>query len=168
MLAIGLMSGTSLDGVDAALVEIIDEKFTLKKFITLEYSRDFRDKLSRNLNDDTARLSEICSLNFELGDWFLKAIDKLLEGTNLKYSDIEFVASHGQTIWHDPKGLAGRSSTLQIGEASVIGAKTNITVVNNFRAADVAMGGEGAPLVPMSEYILYKYLRRHFRYIVRK
>lgn len=161
MLAIGLMSGTSLDGVDAALVEIIDEKFTLKKFITLEYSRDFRDKLSRNLNDDTARLSEICSLNFELGDWFLKAIDKLLEGTNLKYSDIEFVASHGQTIWHDPKGLAGRSSTLQIGEASVIGAKTNITVVNNFRAADVAMGGEGAPLVPMSEYILYKYLKKN-------
>ena len=155
MLAIGLMSGTSLDGVDAALVKIEDEKFTLEDFITLEYPESFRKKLLRNLSDKTAKLSEISSLNFELSDYFVKAIDKLLEKTNHKYNDIEFVASHGQTIWHDPKGLYGRPSTLQIGEGSVITEKTGITVINNFRSADVSANGEGAPLVPMSEYMIY-------------
>ncbi len=156
MYAIGLMSGTSLDGVDAALVEIKEEKFNLVKFITLDYPEEFRKKMFRNLNNETAKLAEISALNFELGDYFVRAIDKLLEGTNLKYSDIEYVASHGQTIWHDPKGVYGAPSTLQIGEASVIGVKTGITTINNFRCADVASGGEGAPLVPMSEYMLYK------------
>ena len=157
MLAIGLMSGTSLDGVDAALVEIIDEKFFLKKFITLNYSDEFKRKLMRNLNDNTAKLSEICSLNFELGEWFIKAIDELLKSTNLKYSDIEFVASHGQTIWHNPKQKGDLvPSTLQIGDGSVISVKTGITTVFNFRCADIVAGGEGAPLVPMSDYMLYK------------
>lgn len=157
MLAIGLMSGTSLDGVDAALVEIINEKFFLKKFITLNYSDEFKRKLMRNLNDNTAKLSEICSLNFELGEWFIKAIDELLKSTNLKYSDIEFVASHGQTIWHNPKQKGDLvPSTLQIGDGSVISVKTGITTVFNFRCADIVAGGEGAPLVPMSDYMLYK------------
>lgn len=157
MLAIGLMSGTSLDGVDAALVEIINEKFILKKFITLEYTDDFRKRIFRNLNDDTAKLSEICSLNFELGYWFKDAIDKLLLDTGLNYSDIDFVASHGQTIWHNPKQKGDLvPSTLQIGEGSVISTLTNITTVTNFRCADIVAGGEGAPLVPMSEYMLFR------------
>lgn len=157
MLAIGLMSGTSLDGVDAALVEIEEEKFVLKKFITLEYDENFRKKLMKNLDDSTAKLSEICSLNFELGYWFVKAIDKLLLGTSLDYKDIDFVASHGQTIWHNPKEKNGLvPSTLQIGEGSVISNVTGIDTVYNFRCADIASGGEGAPLVPMSEYMLYK------------
>lgn len=161
MLAIGIMSGTSLDGVDCALVEIKDEKFNLIKFITLDYSQEFKNKLAKNLNNEEAKLSEISSLNFELGDWFNKAIDKLLDGTNYSYKDISFVSSHGQTIWHDPKGVFGRPSTLQIGEASVITNHTNITVVNNFRSADVACGGQGAPLVPMSEFIIYKGLNKN-------
>lgn len=157
MLAIGLMSGTSLDGVDAALVEIINEKFILKKFITLEYTDDFRKRIFRNLNDDTAKLSEICSLNFELGYWFKDAIDKLLLDTGLNYNDIDFVASHGQTIWHNPKQKGDLvPSTLQIGEGSVISTLTNITTVTNFRCADIVAGGEGAPLVPMSEYMLFR------------
>ncbi len=105
------MSGTSLDGVDAALVEIIDGKFYLKKFITLDYDNEFKKRLMKNLNDSTAKLSEICSLNFELGYWFVKAIDKLLVDTKLTYNDISFVASHGQTIWHNPK-QKGRTSTI--------------------------------------------------------
>lgn len=157
MLAIGLMSGTSLDGVDAALVEIINEKFILKKFIALEYTEEFRKRIFRNLNDDTAKLSEICSLNFELGYWFKEAIDKLLLDTCLEYKDIDFVASHGQTIWHNPKQKGDLvPSTLQIGEGSVISTLTNITTVTNFRCADIVAGGEGAPLVPMSEYMLFK------------
>ena len=166
MLAIGLMSGTSLDGVDAALVEIINEKFKLIKFITLPYEEEFKKKIMRNLSDDTAKLSEISSLNFELSYKFVESIDKLLEGTPYKYSDIDFVSSHGQTIWHDPKGdkypkdrdflTKQVPSTLQIGCASYINYKTKIKVVSNFRLKDICAGGEGAPLVPFSEFYLYK------------
>ncbi len=166
MLAIGLMSGTSLDGVDAALVEILDGKFNLLKFVTLPYEKEFKNKIMRNLSDETAKLSEISSLNFELSYKFVEGIDLLLEGTNYKYSDIEFVASHGQTIWHDPKGdkypkdriflTKQVPSTLQIGSASYINYKTGIKVISNFRVKDICAGGEGAPLVPFSEYYLYK------------
>ena len=166
MLAIGLMSGTSLDGVDAALVEIINEKFKLIKFITLPYEEEFKKKIMRNLSDETAKLSEISSLNFELSYKFVESIDKLLEGTPYEYSDIDFVSSHGQTIWHDPKGdkypkdrvflTKQVPSTLQIGCASYINYKTKIKVVSNFRLKDICAGGEGAPLVPFSEYFLYK------------
>lgn len=156
MLAIGLMSGTSLDGVDAALVEIEGNHFILRKFITLEYDESFKKRLLKNLDDETAKLSEICSLNFELGYWFVAAIDKLLSDTGFSYRDIRFVASHGQTIWHNPKGHNGLvASTLQIGEGSVIANLTGIDTIYNFRCADIACGGEGAPLVPMSEYILF-------------
>lgn len=161
MIAIGLMSGTSLDGVDAVLVQICDEEpYTYKtiKSITYPYQDDFKKRLFANLTCSTAKLSEISSLNFELGYIFKDAIDKLLEGTAYKYRDIAFVASHGQTIWHDPAGIyssTGTPSTLQIGEASVISYLTHIKVIDNFRCVDIASGGTGAPLVPLSEYLLY-------------
>ena len=159
MLAIGLMSGTSLDGVDAILVEITNEKFKQIKFVTLPYNESFKEKIFRNLSDSTAKLSEISSLNFELGYKFVEAIDLLLKDTKYTYKDIEFVASHGQTIWHDPKGNKCENavpSTLQIGEPSVISYKTGIKTISNFRTMDVAAGGEGAPLVPYTEYMLFK------------
>ena len=154
MLAIGLMSGTSLDGVDAALVNIDNDKFSLVDFYTLNYSLDFKEKLKRNLDNETAKLNEICTLNFEICDWFIKAIDELLKRNKLEYKDIKFIASHGQTIWHDPHGTP--PSTLQIGAGSVISTKTNITTVSNFRCSDIACGGEGAPLVPGFEYLYFK------------
>lgn len=157
MIAIGLMSGTSLDGVDAALVKIENEKFELLKFITHRYTNEFKNKIMRNLHDSSAKLSEICSLNFELGYKFLDAINELLADTNYTYADIDFVASHGQTIYHNPKQVGDLiPSTLQIGEASVITYHTNIPVINDFRVMDIVAGGEGAPLVPMSEYMIYK------------
>lgn len=162
MIAIGLMSGTSLDGVDAALVKIENEKFEVLKFITHNYTPDFKTRIMRNLCDETAKLSEICSLNFELGYKFKETIDVLLEGTGLNYDDIRFVASHGQTIWHNPKQNKDLvPSTLQIGEASVITYLTNIETVSNFRVMDIVAGGEGAPLVPMSEYMLYRSLDKN-------
>lgn len=157
MRAIGLMSGTSLDGVDASLVNIENEKFTLIKFVTLPYEAEFKKKIMRNLSDETAKLSQICSLNFELGYKFVEAIDLLLVGTPYKYIDIDFVASHGQTIWHNPHHQEGLvPSTLQIGDASVIANLTGIKTITNFRTADMVVGGEGAPLVPMSEFMLFK------------
>lgn len=159
MIAVGLMSGTSLDGVDAILVEIINDKYYPLKFITLPYDEQFKKRILRNLSDETAKLSEISSLNFELGYKFVDAINLLLKGTNYKYNDISFVASHGQTIWHDPNGCkcsGAIPSTLQIGEPSVISYETGIKTISNFRTMDVAAGGEGAPLVPYSEYLLYR------------
>ena len=139
MIAIGLMSGTSLDGVDAILVEIKDGKYKQLKFVTLNYETNFKQKIMRNLSDQTAKLSEISSLNFELGYKFKEAIDLLLEDTPYEYKDIEFVASHGQTIWHDPKGEKcdeAVPSTLQIGEPSVISYNTGIKTISNFRTMD--------------------------------
>ncbi len=159
MLAIGLMSGTSVDGVDAILVEINNQNYKQIKFITLPYDDLFKKRILRNLSDKTAKLSEISSLNFELGNKFVEAIDLLLKDTGYAYGDISFVASHGQTIWHDPKGVKCQGavpSTLQIGEPSVISYKTGIQTISNFRTMDITAGGEGAPLVPYSEYLLFK------------
>ena len=154
MLGIGLMSGTSLDGVDAALVLFKGRKITLIKFVTLPYDATFRKELFQNLHDATAKLSEISRLNFRLGYYFKDAIDLVLQDTGYHYHDITFVASHGQTIWHDPHG--NPPSTLQIGEASVISYLTGIQTISNFRAMDVVAGGEGAPLVPFSEYYQFR------------
>lgn len=154
MLGIGLMSGTSLDGVDAALVEFKDEQVMLLHFVTKPYTAELKERIFRNLFDQTANLSQISSLNFELGQEFVQAIDLLLAQTPYTYEDIAFVASHGQTIWHDPN--AAIPHTFQIGEASVIAYQTNIPVISNFRVMDVASGGQGAPLVPFSEFYQFR------------
>ena len=156
MLAIGLMSGTSLDGVDACLVKIKMGKFSLVNFITYPYPDEFKKKIMRNLSDESAKLSEISELNFELAYYFKDAIDALLEKANMAkmYNKISFVASHGQTIWHAPKEKV--ANTLQIGEAAVINYLTGIKVISNFRTKDICAKGQGAPLIPFSEYYLYK------------
>lgn len=162
LLVIGLMSGTSVDGCDAALVRIenanSDEpKFSLIDFITKPYEEKFVKKIKRNLADETAKLSEICSLNYELSYEFVKAIDILLAKNNLCYKDIDLVCSHGQTIWHNPHGLGGNiPSTLQIGNGQIISTITGIPTISNFRVSDVCDGGEGAPLVPMFEYMYFR------------
>lgn len=157
MKIIGLMSGTSLDGCDVALAEINENKYELIDYLLYPYTNEFKNRIKKNLSDDTAKLSEICSLNYELPLVFKEAIDKILDKNNLKYSDIDYVASHGQTIWHNPKGLNGLvPSTLQIGNGQIISSLTGIPVISNFRVADVVVGGEGAPLVPMFEYLFFK------------
>ena len=157
MKAIGLMSGTSLDGCDVALIEIENDNYKLIDYLLYPYDENFKNKLKRNLSDDTAKLSEICSLNFELPYVFKKAIDSLLKKTNLSYKDIDFIASHGQTIWHQPHGGVNQvPSTLQIGSGQVLSTLTQVKVVSNFRVSDVVLGGEGAPLVPEFEYLYFK------------
>ena len=158
MLAIGIMSGTSLDGVDVALVDIKEKDvFNLIDFVSIPYDNDFKEKIRRNLSDETARLSEISSLNFELSYKFKDAVDIIINNNNLKYSDINFIASHGQTIWHAPHPTDGSvPSTFQIGSGQVISTLTGIPVISNFRVSDVVLGGEGAPLVPMFEYLFFR------------
>ncbi len=161
MFAIGLMSGTSLDGVDACLVEIINRgnkyEYIQKDFVFMPYSNELKNKILEVSRLTTSNVQKICSLNFELGYVYCDAIDMLLKKSNMISKDIEFISMHGQTIWHNPNYMDGYfSSTLQIGEPSVIAYKYNTLVISNFRTMDMSAGGSGAPLVPFVNYVLFK------------
>lgn len=158
---IGLMSGTSHDGVDAALVEIVNTsaassgeiEIKLINHIHSPYSKPLRNEIRNAFNGKTEL---ICRLNFTLGGVFSKAVLSLLKKTGFKPDDIAAIASHGQTIHHIPPSGRKSGSTLQIGEASVIAERTGILTISDFRTADMAAGGQGAPLVPMADYLLFR------------
>lgn len=162
MYAVGLMSGTSLDGIDAALVEItgsgIETKVTLLHFITKKLSDATLQRIRQSLNPETGRVDLLCSLNMELGYLFADAVLEVCQSACFDSTQLDFVASHGQTIYHlpHPEKKEYVASTLQLGEAAVICEKTKATVVSNFRMRDMAVGGEGAPIVPYTDYLLYR------------
>jgi anhydro-N-acetylmuramic acid kinase len=160
MFAVGLMSGTSLDGIDAALVEIhgnyTDTSLRLINFINMEMPADIKNEINAACSLDESSSELICSLNFKLGYLFSKAAKEVCKSYGFPLEKLDFIASHGQTIFHIPRAHENMvSSTLQIGEPSVIAYETNTTVVSNFRVMDMAAGGQGAPLVPYSDFILY-------------
>lgn len=159
--AIGVMSGTSLDGVDAALVEITgmneDTKVKLIHFTSLEIPKDINGKIRSSFSLELSNSALISSLNVELGHLFADAAIKVSQEAGISLEEVEFIASHGQTIYHIPeKTEEYQASTLQIGEAAVIAEKTGCTVVSDFRPRDMVVGGQGAPIVPYSEFILYR------------
>ncbi|MEG0823549.1 MAG: anhydro-N-acetylmuramic acid kinase AnmK [Erysipelotrichaceae bacterium] len=159
MYAIGLMSGTSLDGIDAVLCEITGSKETTSVeqlgFVTVPYSNDLVEKIKASCDISTSDVQTICSLNFELGKAFSKAVTMLLEETQFD-KKIDFIATHGQTIYHLPHANNKyEASTLQIGEPAILAYDHHTKVISNFRVMDIAAKGEGAPMVPYSEYILY-------------
>lgn len=161
MLVIGLMSGTSLDGVDASLVEITknDNDFSYKELDAnfLPYPSELKMRILEVSNIQTSNVQKICSLNVELGYIYLNAVKEILKKNNLNSNEITFVAMHGQTIWHNPNHMDGLySSTLQIGDPSIIAYNLNVEVISNFRPMDMAAGGTGAPLVPFVNFVLYK------------
>ena len=161
MLVIGLMSGTSLDGVDASLVKITKSNNTYKYeqvgFLFVPYEEDVKNKIMEASKLNSSNVQKICSLNFELGYIYKDVVIRLLDKYNLNKDDIEFIAMHGQTIWHNPDNLDGYfSSTLQIGEPSIIAYHLDTLVISNFRTMDMAAGGSGAPLVPFVNYALFK------------
>lgn len=160
VLAVGIMSGTSLDGIDVALVDIegVDNttRIELKSFITYKMDINLKNKIEKQLSIPDSSVDEICSLNFELAEEFSKAVMEICYKENIESSDLEFVASHGQTIFHQPYSTERLiASTLQLGDASILAERLKTTIVSNFRTRDMAVGGQGAPLVPFSEYILY-------------
>lgn len=162
MLAVGLMSGTSLDGVDAALVEITGVNETtqleLLKFNSYSFTEDVKARIKAALSVETSNVEIICSLNFELGQLFGEAVVKICQEAGISSEELGFVASHGQTIYHLPRPEKTnlRPSTLQIGESAIISEIAKTSVVSDFRYRDMAVGGQGAPIVPYSEYILYR------------
>jgi len=161
---IGLMSGTSADGVDAAVVELSGHRESTRLgrvvFRRIPYTPELREKVLALMMPETSRVDEICRMNFILGEVFADAALQAIKAAGLKTEDIDLIASHGQTIYHIPKaetycGITTRS-TLQIGEPAVIAERTGITTVADFRVRDVAAGGQGAPLVPYADYILLR------------
>jgi len=161
MRVVGLMSGTSADGVDVVVVEIDRGKVRLLAFETFAYPAVLRRRILDLCRPESARLDDICHYNFVLGEVFADAVTKLCSKSGISLGTIDLIGSHGQTIHHQPSGkrYGGKTirSTLQIGEPSVIAERTGITTVADFRPRDMAAGGQGAPLVPYSDYILFKH-----------
>ncbi len=165
MLVLGLMSGTSADGIDVALTRISGAPPHLKAILLAHTSSKFptplRKEILRVAEQHLITASELSQLNFRLGEVFAEAALAACRKFRVSPKRIDLIGSHGQTIFHQGQPLPyfGRatSSTLQIGEPSVIAARTGITTVGDFRPADMALGGQGAPLVPYADYFLYRH-----------
>jgi anhydro-N-acetylmuramic acid kinase len=159
----GLMSGTSVDGADVAIVDVSRRKVQLRAFEMFAYPPALRERILSLCRPESARLDDICHYNFVLGEVFADAVIKLCSKSGITLSSIDLIGSHGQTIYHNARGRRhGRRairSTLQIGEPSVIAQRTGIATVADFRPRDMAAGGEGAPLVPFADYILFSHNR---------
>jgi anhydro-N-acetylmuramic acid kinase len=163
-LVIGLMSGTSADGVDASLCRISGEgRGGLQVKLLAEHTEPYPDFIrERVLNASDAKggsSAELCELNFLLGEIFGQSATALIASAGVDKAGIDLVGSHGQTISHIPPRTGAGSfqlgSTLQLGEPAVIAERTGLMVISNFRTRDMAAGGQGAPLVPFVDYLLF-------------
>lgn len=157
---IGLMSGTSHDGVDAVLVHISLTRgrfhVSQKAFRTFPYPRSMRERLLRLSQGVMINAGEVSQVNFLLGELFAQAVLRLCKAAEIALEQIDAIGSHGHTIYHQPRQKPGPGSTLQIGEPAVIAFRTGVTTVADFRPADVAAGGEGAPLAPYAHEALFR------------
>lgn len=150
---VGLMSGTSLDGISAATVRFVDTpdgriEHSVLSFTHRAYDPVERQRLEQAMRDGSAR--DYCRLHADLGDWLAEAAVMTLAEAGVARADVAAIASHGQTLWHEPG-----HSTWQIGDAARIAERTGCAVIADFRARDVAAGGQGAPLVPMADVRLF-------------
>ena len=159
----GIMSGTSLDGIDVAIIDISGSgykaKINLLTSHSVPYPRKDREALLSISNANT-HTSDISRLNFLLGELYAEAVEEAAERGDIPLGSIKLIGCHGQTIYHEGQSSAylGKrvASTLQIGESSVISERTGISVISNFRERDMAAGGKGAPLVPYLDYLLLR------------
>lgn len=162
-IAIGIMSGTSVDGISTAIARIrgsgTGTSISTIAFETYPFSDAVRTLILDNSGAGRGSVDQICRLNFLLGELYVDAVQAILKKAELRPSDIDFIGSHGQTIHHLPERwtFEGKSirSTLQIGDPAVIANRLGILTVGDFRVADVAMGGEGAPLVPYFDFLIF-------------
>jgi len=161
----GLMSGTSADGVDVAIIDFAIDALKMLAFDTYPYPPSAGKAISKLFRDEKTTVSDICHLNFAIGEVFADAVLKLCRKSRISINSIDLIGSHGQTIYHNPKGSRfGKlllRSTLQIGEPCIIARRTGKTVVADFRPADIAAGGQGAPLVPYADYLLFSHKKKN-------
>jgi anhydro-N-acetylmuramic acid kinase len=149
------MSGTSADGIDAALCRIrgrgSDLRLDLIGHLAAPFDDVLRDRIHR-----VGSVRDLCELNFLLGDSFAAAALALLRDLDVAAQDVHAIGSHGQTVLHLPATLTAVPSTLQVGEAAVIAERTGIVTLSDFRVRDMAAGGNGAPLVPFADFHLFR------------
>jgi len=165
LLVLGLMSGTSADGIESALVRISGAPPKLNSKLlghtSLPIPKPIRAAILQIAEGAPLPAAEISQLNFRLGELFADAAIATCKKLSVPVKSLDLIASHGQTIFHQGPPVpflgAKTSSTLQIGEPSVIAARTGITTIGDFRPADMAAGGQGAPLVPFADYLLYRH-----------
>ena len=161
-LCVGMISGTSVDGIDVALVRIDgharEARVELVAFATVPYPDAVRAELLRLYDDQENAVARICALNVVVGESFAEAAETVLGQAGIDPGAVEVVGSHGQTIWHqpaaDPDNALLVPSTLQIGEPAVIAARLGVPVMADFRVADMAVGGQGAPLAPYLDWAI--------------
>jgi anhydro-N-acetylmuramic acid kinase len=161
-LGIGLMSGTSLDGLDIALCQFtgtgLQTQFKLVNFSTIPYDDHFKDEVRSIFSKRSVDLEKVCLLNDFIGTYHGELILKALADWNVNSADVDFIASHGQTIYHAPKSLHKQpgypNATLQIGDGDHIAVKTGILTISDFRQKHIAAGGEGAPLALYGDVLL--------------
>jgi anhydro-N-acetylmuramic acid kinase len=156
-LVIGLLSGTSADGTDAALCEIAGSgeatRLTVRAFVTTAFARPLRERIFRVSQADA---SELCDLDVLLGEAFAEAAQAVCQAAGVPIGAVDLIGSHGQTAVHHPRSAGSLGATLQIGEAAVVAERTGRPVISDFRVRDVAAGGEGAPLVPLVDHLLFR------------
>ncbi len=160
---IGIMSGTSLDGVDLALTAItrMDQKLDvqLEHFTTIPYPSILKEQIQEQLQPHLSSVDQICALHTDLGQFLGKTVLNVLKEWNEDPTAVDCIASHGQTLFHLPNGNNWEGdrliATLQIGDADQIAALTGKITVSDFRMKDIAVGGEGAPLIPYVNYLLF-------------
>lgn len=153
---VGMISGTSADGVDAVVIEVTGAppglQWRLLSHVNRPHPQDLREDIFACFRPETADVVRLCRLNFGLGRVFAGAALDAIAAAGLRTGEVDLIGSHGQTVWHIPDGPD--ASTLQIGEAAVIAEMTGITTVSNFRTRDMAAGGQGAPLVSYVDTLL--------------
>ncbi|HET9432148.1 MAG TPA: anhydro-N-acetylmuramic acid kinase, partial [Chitinophagaceae bacterium] len=162
-LIVGLMSGTSFDGLDVALCKIkgsgMETEVKVVEFETSAYQPEFKEELKTIFSRRDADLEKVCLLNEWVAIQHATMINNCLQKWGYSKNDIDLIASHGQTIYHAPKSLHGReqfpNATLQIGDGDHIAVKTGIITVSDFRQKHIAAGGEGAPLAVYGDYLLF-------------
>jgi len=164
-LGIGVLSGTSVDGIDVGLVKLHGAGFlarpVLLAFQTYPIEPEIRDLILTNMNPEKATLPALSQLNFLIGKVFSESVKKLIRESGFFPTEIDFVASHGQTFWHQPEPLETVGypicSTFQLGEGSVLANELGILTVSDFRTAELSLGAEGAPLAPFLDYLLFRH-----------
>jgi anhydro-N-acetylmuramic acid kinase len=169
MRVVGLMSGTSMDGIDAALVEISGRaratRVHLLAFAGTPYPKPVRTRLLRLCSGAPVGLDELCRMNVWLGELFAEAARRIIRRAGVAPSSVGLIGSHGQTVCHLPvperQGRRQLRATLQIGEPSIIAERTGITTIADFRPRDQAAGGHGAPLTPYLHHVLFRHPTKH-------
>jgi anhydro-N-acetylmuramic acid kinase len=170
MLVMGMMSGTSADGIDVALARISGAPpklaMNLEGHHHVAFADPVRKAILRLANGSPTTAAEVSQLNFLLGEEFARAAISACKSWRVPLRKVSLIGSHGQTIYHQGApfpflNYPRLSSTLQIGEPSIIAERTGVTTIADFRPADMAAGGQGAPLVPFVDYLLYRHPKRN-------